>query len=157
MERSLTFCALQQRSIPSLSHQGGEDVAVAYFTEPTVCISRKPRTQCDISSTFSLTCCSVPTTARFLDKNKRCKVCSFSLYNFCPKHTPDRWIFSPLQLRRVQQYVKSIPFGRVAQIRGARSPGRLQFVRWRLTFVGHKYVSLLAPTILKCKPAMLSG
>jgi hypothetical protein len=42
--------------------------------------------------------------------------------------------------------VKSVPFGTVAQIPGARSPGRLKFVRWRLTFEGHKYVSLLAPT-----------
>lgn len=91
------------------------------------------------------------------NKNNRCKVCSFSLYNFCPKHTPDRWIFSPLQLRRLQKYVKSVPFGAVAQIPGARSPGRLKFVRWCLTFVCLKYVSLLAPTILRCKSAMLSG
>lgn len=41
MERSFTICARHQRSIPSLSHQGGEDVAVAFFTEPTVYISRK--------------------------------------------------------------------------------------------------------------------
>jgi hypothetical protein len=40
MERSFTICALHQRSIPSLSHQGGEEVAVAYFAEPTVNISR---------------------------------------------------------------------------------------------------------------------
>ena len=128
MERSFMICALHQRSIPSLSHQRGEEVAVAYFTESTVYlyISRTPCTQCDIAGTFSLTCCTVPTKARFLDKNERCKVCSFSLYNFYPKRTPDRWILSPLQLRRVQQYVKSVPLGTVAQIPGARSPGRLK-------------------------------
>jgi hypothetical protein len=98
-----------------------------------------------------------PNKSKISGQKQTVQVCPFSLYNFCPKHTPDRWILSPLQLRRVQQYVKSVPFGTVAQIPDATSPERLKFVRWCLIFVGHKYVSLLAPTILRCKPAMLSG
>jgi hypothetical protein len=90
---------------PSLNHQGGEEVAEVYFTVPTLYTSGK---SCNLGSAQSATstvrpptCYTVPITARFLDINKRCKICSIPLYNFCPKHTADRWLFGPLQLRRL--------------------------------------------------------